>query len=132
MQVAQAPTVELPEKLYIVTHHHPMFEATVPLMVPFPPLGFGMPVFSEADLLDGFLASPNVDVPCKAKEITLEHLIRGGEYPINVAKEHNDRAEYFYIIDPGPIHTWDKVENMGYVIPMRVAAEALRAELDEE
>jgi hypothetical protein len=102
-------------------------------IVPLPPVGFGMPVFSDKDLIEAFLASPNVDVPCKVHEITLEHFIRAGEYPIDVAREHGgDDDEYFYIIDPGPLHTWDAVENMGYVIPMRDAAEVLRAELDED
>jgi hypothetical protein len=130
-ETVEAPTVELPEKLYIVLHYGPRYGRVVPLMAPFEGIGFGMPVFSEWDLATEFIASPNADVPCQLHEISMENFVCAGELPIDMAKEHDTENEYFYMVDPRPMHEWDCLENMGFLIPMRDAAEVLRPQVDE-
>ena len=87
-------------------------------------------MFGDRKLAEAFLASPNFDAPGLIKEITLEHFIRAGEYPVDVGKEHED-IEFLYMMDPKPMHEWQTLEDMGYLIPMDAAAELLREEIGE-
>ena len=119
MTTATEPTTaELPERLYSIIHHHPKYGRTVPLVIPFPPIGFGLPVFGEREGVEEFVASPNFDIAYNIKEISLEQFIEAGEYPVDLFKEHEE-GEVFYMIDPSPTHEWDDFENMGLLVPMR-------------
>lgn len=136
MTTATMPTtVKLPNELWIVVaqHHYPapVGDMVAPFMIPFDGLGFGMPVFGDKKLAEKFVCDPKFDLPCALKQIAWEHVIRVGENPIAIIREHGDEDEYFFMFDPRPWGEWQGVEDMGTMVAMDEAAKALREELAE-
>ncbi len=129
MTETTAPVLTLETPFYVITHYHPEAAMVAPVLLPLEGIGFGLPVFTERDLAEEFVASPNVDVPVAIEKVSLEHLIRTGEGPVAAAKEHDTENECFYMVDPRPDHEWDRVESLGTMWPMQALAEALREEL---
>ncbi len=119
-------TLELPEKLYILIVNDERLDASAPLFIPFEDVAFACPVFGDYERAHEFIMSPHFDKLATIKEITLEGFIRAGEFPIDVAREQGDEREYFYLVDPKPLHEWHSWDDLGAVYPMRWVAEVLR------
>lgn len=128
-----SPTAELPKELWIVLAAYeypaPVGNKVGPFLVPFDGLGFGMPVFGDRGLAEKFIADPKFDIPTVLKQVAWEHIIRAGENPIAVIREHGDEDEYFFMFDPRPWGEWQVVEDMGVMLPMDETAKMLREEL---
>jgi hypothetical protein len=80
----KSATAQLPRTVWIVLTcdpHSPAPENVGPLILPFPPIGFGMPIFGDKELAESFVASPSFDIPGVLKEMPLKYIVRGARTP---------------------------------------------------
>src|SRR5215207_832899 len=119
--------VGLPETLYIIVTRHPDHDMAAPFVLSIPSEGVVVPVFGWREGAEEFVASPKFDVRYRIQEVCLEQLIKVGDIPVDIAREHEeDGAELFFVFNPGPPHLWEGSKTQVAMIPMRMATEVLQ------